>query len=143
MAVKELDSYGVPMRDRTWADYLRVLIEDSGLTHAEIARRAGVDKTQIGRWLAGATAPRTGTPVVRLARSLGASEDEALRAAGLVPDDEPPSRPSDEDIELRVIRESDAPDRVKATLIAYVHRRRAEQERERMEAVRLALESQP
>ena len=52
-----------------------------------------------------------------------------------------PSNPAQDD-ELRIIRESAAPDRVKQALIEYVLRRRAEQARERMEAIELALKTQ-
>lgn len=126
----------------TWATFCRAAREDAGLTKAALARLVGVDRATIGRWESGESLPANGLVVTHFAGATKINESEALQAAGILSADTPPVVPTSEDNELRIIRESAAPERVKKMLIDYVHRRRAEQARERMEAIELALKNQ-
>lgn len=50
----------------------------TGMSRPELARRVGVDRTQISRWLAGEGVPQTNT-LTALLRETGASVDAARR----------------------------------------------------------------
>lgn len=139
--------YGVRMRNipsstaTPWATFCRVARENAGLSKAALARAIRVDRATIGRWEDEGTLPASGAVVTRFATATGVSVDEARKAAGVIPADDPPTMPSTDDEELRIIRESAAPDRVKKALIDYVMRRREQDARDRIQHIELVLKN--
>lgn len=139
--------YGVRMRNTPrlsatpWATFCRAARENAGLSKASLARTIGVDRATVGRWEDEGSLPASGAVVTRFAVATGVSVDEARQAAGIIPADDPPALPSTDDEELRIIRESEAPERVKKALVDYVLRRRAEQTRERIEQIEMVLKN--
>lgn len=73
------------------------------LSKAELARRVGIDRATVHRWETGQFRPDSAEVVQSFAKVLGLDLDEALAAAGLRPDVEPPTEPTierDEEVEL-------------------------------------------
>lgn len=123
-----------------WAAYVHRVRTGLGVTKAEAARRVEVIRLTWGRWERGEVVPNDAEIISRVANLAGDHLADAMTAAGIA------TPPTDDDVlqdeELRIIRESAAPERVKKALTEYVLRRRAEQARERMEAIELALKTQ-
>ncbi len=140
------DSYAVAMRisddhgPGAWAAYTYRVRTDLGIAKAEAARRADITRLTWGRWERGETVPDDADLIARVADLAGDTLAVAMAAAGVKSAQAAESVAQDE--ELRIIRESAAPERVKKALTEYVLRRREEQARERREAIELALKTQ-
>lgn len=124
----------------TWAAYACRVRTGLDVSKAEAARRVDITRLTWGRWERGETVPDDADLIARVANLAGDPLEVAMTAAGVTSAQTSGGVAQDE--ELRIIRESAAPERVKRALTEYVVRRRAEQARERMEAVELALKTQ-
>jgi transcriptional regulator with XRE-family HTH domain len=122
-----------------WAGFAKAARLKTGMNMAQLADRIEVERSTVGRWEKGENIPIRGAIVSRFAAVTGVDETEALQAAGIIPSQSPPTLPTLDDDELRVILESDASDQWKQTLIDYLYKRREEQRLERLEAIKLAL----
>lgn len=76
----------------TFGDWLRIKINDAGLNVAEVARRAGMTRQNLGRIVNNAPHWQTGTlprvkieTVDKIARAIGVDINEARLAAGYAP----------------------------------------------------------
>lgn len=66
------------------------------MSQSELARRVAVDRVTVYRWENGIQRPENVDVVKRVAEALGVEVDEALAAAGLRLDADPPARPTRE-----------------------------------------------
>lgn len=136
--------YGVHMRNTsgpgrdTWATYVQAAREHAGLNKTELARRIGKDRATIGRWEDGKNRPEDANLVARFADVLGLDRDEALAAAGLRPDVEPPAAPTVEiDEEITLVRtDPNLTEAMKERIIALIHERRAREKATAIEETR-------
>lgn len=114
-----------------WARYLREATDRPGWTVARLAREAEIDRTTIFRWLKGGGERITIDSVRRIADAIGDDLDDALRAAGGLP---PKDEAADEDeieFEIRMIQESDLPERQKQDMIRYARSLQQRQQADR------------
>lgn len=82
----------------SFGDYLAGKMRDLGVRAADLAKRAGTSKQNIGRIVNNTPHPLTGAPpkvsvemVDRLSKALGINGDEARLAAGYAPKTETPT----------------------------------------------------
>lgn len=68
------------MNRENWAEYVRRVTRS--MSQTEIADKAGVAQTAVGRWLRGDTGAPRAESVVAFARAIGRPPVEALIAAG-------------------------------------------------------------
>lgn len=78
----------------TWGTYISKAIDAAGISKAELARRVGTDAGTVFRWLSGKHVPERADVVARVADVLGLDLEEALAAAGMRPDAQPPAEPT-------------------------------------------------
>lgn len=71
----------------TFGPYLQKRLDDKGWNMSELARRAEVHQTLVGRWIRGETAPSVDN-ARSVADALGRPTAEVLVAAGILRDDE-------------------------------------------------------
>ena len=83
-----------PGERNTWATYARAAREAAGLDKTDLAKRMGSTRQTIGRWESGRYKPATADDVIAFARATGVDEREALAAAGILPVELPPERPT-------------------------------------------------
>lgn len=90
-----------PRGGNAWAAYCRAARRDAGLSQSALAKLIGVTRQTISRWEAGTYGPDRSADVVRFAESVRVDPQEALRAAGILPDGgPPPARPAKQEIPL-------------------------------------------
>jgi transcriptional regulator with XRE-family HTH domain len=139
-------SYGVQVRNTSspirgnWAAYVRALRDRTPVSNVEFARRAGVDRGTVDRWMNGKTRPNDPEVLERFARGFELDSDEVAAAAGLRPGAEAPSEPTVErDEELELILTADLPQAAKQELIETLLRQRDQDKARRMENLRLII----
>ena len=54
-----------------YGEYLKLLLEERGMTQAELAERSGIGKSTIGEWIKGRTKEPTFSKSKRIADALG------------------------------------------------------------------------
>jgi len=128
-------------RKAKWSAYIKGRLDEAGMTPAELARRTGILNKTIYNWTLGDSVASAENCLI-LAAAFGVSAFEVLEAAGydvlanamagkelrLV---ETPSAPPDPGI-VKIMSRDDIPEDVKATLIQWWIRRRAEDEERRL-----------
>lgn len=147
MDISELArSYGVQMRNTspqlrgTWATYVRALRERTPVNNVEFARRAGVDRGTVDRWMNGKTRPTDPEVLQRFAEGFELDPDEVFAAAGLRPGVEAPSEPTrEQDEELEAILTADIPTAAKQELIEMLMQLREQDKARRMDTLRLII----
>lgn len=114
-----------------WGRYLREAADRPDWSVARLARESGVDRTTIFRWIKGGGDRITIDSVRRIADAIGDDLDDALRAAsGLAPKDA--AYEEDEiEFEIRMIEQSDLPDRAKKDMIRYARSLQQRQQADR------------
>lgn len=130
-------TYGVRVRNttepqrHTWAQFAKSA--RGRINQSELARRLGVDRATIYRWETGQQRPENADTVARFARITDVDIDEALAAAGLKPDVEPPTEPTRElDEDEQVIMRAPVDDALKQLMLRKLHERR---ERDRQQRI--------
>ena len=139
--------YGVRVRNTpedargAWATFARIARERAGVSQSELARRMDTDRTTIWRWENGRQKPENPVMVVDFARVTGVELSEAMAAAGLVPDVEPPTEPTREaDEEMDLILQSKVSPAMKKYMIDRLLDLRERDKQRRMEDIRFLLE---
>lgn len=115
-----------------WGRYLKEATDRDGWSVARLAREAGMDRGTIFRWISSGGERITIDSVRRIAAAIGDDLDDALRAAsGLPPKDE---TYEDDEIEfdIRMIRESDLPERHKEDMIKHARSLQRRQQADRI-----------
>lgn len=119
-----------------WSAYLRRMLDATGLSVAELARRAQIDRSTVSVWLnrGNVTKRITVDSVLRIAEALGGDPGEALNAAAglarMTPERDP---------EVDMILATDWSEERKAEMIDRLMRRREEQRQERLANLRFLL----
>jgi transcriptional regulator with XRE-family HTH domain len=123
-----------------WATFAKAARESArdgrGMSQSELGRQLKVDRVTVWRWENGQQRPENSSVVARFAEILGVDLDEALAAASLRPDVEPPKQPTRErDEELEEILVADLPQRIKQELIEAVLSERERDKERRMQMI--------
>lgn len=126
-------SYGVHVSDgddtpNDWARFLRDITSRPGGSVAKLARDADIHRSTIFRWLRGDIRNITLDSVRRIARAAQVDYSVALQAARSLMET---SNESDDDLTIRMIRESKLATPIKEELIEHVRQQRL-QDRERL-----------
>lgn len=121
-----------------WGAYVLKTRARLGLGGTAFGKLVGVSRVQVHRWETGENVATEYDTIVAVADAVGDDRSVALKAAGQVKtgSDEKPSR---DEAAIKLIRESDAPDWMKTTLIQQVREQSAEHERQRLEYVKTLL----
>jgi transcriptional regulator with XRE-family HTH domain len=70
----------VPTEQETFADYVRRVANEKGLTYREVARRGGISSPSISDIISGKTIHVKASTITSLAKGLGVSEEEVFAA---------------------------------------------------------------
>lgn len=127
----------IPDRPRdSWATYVSALRQATGISRAEMARRLGVDPTTVWRWETGRQKPESPAVPQAMAGLFHLDLDEALAAAGLKPDVEPPKEPTRErDEEMELILSAPVDERTKKQMIDRLLMLREQDRRRRIDEI--------
>lgn len=128
-------SYGVRVRNTSadprgaWATFAKSAREAAGLSQSEMARRLSTDRTTIWRWENSRQRVESADMVAAFAALTGVDLDEALAAAGLVPNVAPPTEPTREpDEERDLIMASQVSPPMKAVMLQRLEELRRQDE---------------
>lgn len=128
------DTHGYP---NEWAALIDSLATRPGWSKTKLAKELGVDRRSVHRYINGDSVLVPTEVQMRAAQLSSRSLDEIAR---MVTGAEQAQR-ADDDNAVRVILESDAPDRVKQDLIEHVRARRRENEERLLSDIGLVLRS--